>query len=66
MRDRDPRTEDFGLDVPEADALEQHRAVDEDLAPEDESVDRLDISPDVPEADAFEQLRDAGLDDDRA
>ncbi|HVM36351.1 MAG TPA: hypothetical protein VM784_13555 [Actinomycetota bacterium] len=65
-RDRDPRTKDFALDVPEADALEQHRAADEDLAPDDESIERLDIAPDVPEADAVEQLREAGLDDDRA
>jgi hypothetical protein len=50
----------IGLEVPEADALEQRR----DAVPEEPDVDHLTSVPwEVPEADLLDQLRDVTLDD---
>jgi hypothetical protein len=46
-------------DVPEADAVEQHRST----IPGDPGDDPTDIPPDVPEADALEQARTVQLDE---
>lgn len=55
------RPSDF--DVPEADALEQHREADDERAASEDELRRVRIAPDVPEADALEQAREAELDD---
>jgi hypothetical protein len=50
---------ELGADVPEADALEQRREVD------DEELDEAPhLGNEVPEADALEQARAAPLDED--
>jgi hypothetical protein len=53
--------EDVDPEVPEADALDQHRSVVEERA----TATPRTIPADVPEADALDQSRPAPVDDDR-
>jgi hypothetical protein len=51
---------DGAADVPEADALDQHRGTSPGETPDE----LREIPADVPEADALEQSRDVPVDDD--
>ena len=55
--------DDFGDEVPEADALEQRHDVDEDG--DEGAVGGADDSMEVPEADRLEQETEAGTDEPR-
>lgn len=59
-------SDDFHDEVPDADALEQRRAVDDE---DDADVDEIPVAADedsleTPDADRLEQTRDAGVPED--